>query len=294
MRKLLILSLLSLPLVLHGETPKLPPDKELKALVSDSLLAFNRAVQEKSFAKFYEERFSPQFRKEFTLDKFTALFQVFIDKGYDISNVAKAEPVFDIPPAIDSDGLLLLKGRYETRPNKVTFKLTYVYESSAWNLVGINVQATPEDAGKVPTNKELKTLALDSLLLFNDAIQTKSFEDFYSHTAKLWQKQVSPEELMGIFQSFIDKKINIAPIAKLEPAFEGTPALNEEGLLVVTGSYPAQPKVSFELKYVYEGEGWKLFGINVNVKPTAEKADKIGKEKKKDDSDDDDDDDDDE
>src|SRR5450432_3301091 len=145
MRKLLILSLLFIPLVLQGETPKLPKDKELKALAFDSLFAFNKAVQKKSFAQFHEERLSSEFRKQVPLEKFTATFQVFIDKGYDISNIAKSEPVFDIPPAIDSDGLLVLKGHYPTRPNKVTFKLTYVYESSAWKLLGINVQATPED-----------------------------------------------------------------------------------------------------------------------------------------------------
>jgi hypothetical protein len=286
MRKLLILSLLFTPLVLHGETPQLPKDKELKALVFDSLFAFNKAVQEKSFAQFHEERLSPQFRKQFPLEKFTAAFQVFIDKGYDISNIAKSDPVFDIPPAIDSDGLLVLKGHYPTKPNKVTFKLTYIYESSAWKLLGLNVQAIPfvENTGKVPTDKELKTLALDSLLLFNVAVQTKDFENFYSHTAKLWQKEVTPEKLLDIFQSFIDKKINIALIVKQEPAFEGTPAVNEDGLLVIKGSYPTQPsKVSFQLKYVYEDESWKLVGINVQVKPTVDKADKKGKETKTDD-----------
>jgi hypothetical protein len=287
MRKLLILSLLFIPLVLHGETPKLPKDKELKALAFDSLFAFNKAVQEKSFAKFHEERLSPLFRKQFPLEKFTAAFQIFIDKGYDISNIAKSEPVFDIPPAIDSDGLLVLKGHYPTRPNKVTFKLTYIYESSAWKLLGINVQALPsvENTGKVPSNKELKTLALDSLLLFNVAIQTKSFENFYGKIAKLWQKEVTPEKLLEIFQSFIDKEINISPIAKLEPAFEGTPAVNEDGLLVIKGSYPTQPsKVFFELKYFYEDEAWKLVGINVQLK-AADKADKKDKEKKTDDDD---------
>jgi len=277
MRKLLILLLLLLPFVLQGAAPKLPPDKELKALAFDSLFAFNKAVQEKNFAQFHEERLSPQFRKQFPLEKFTAAFQVFIDKGYDISNIAKSEPVFDTPPAIDSDGLLVLKGHYPTRPNKVTFKLTYVSESSAWKLLGINVQANPvvENTGKLPADKELKTLTLDSLLLFNVAIQKENFEDFYAHTAKLWQKQVTPEELLGIFQSFIDKKINIASISKLEPAFKGTPAVNEDGLLVIKGSYPTQPsKVSFELKYVHEVESWKLVGINVHVKPTADKADK--------------------
>jgi hypothetical protein len=286
MRKLLILSLLFTPLALYGETPQLPKDKELKALAFDSLFAFNKAVQEKSFAQFHEERLSPQFRKQFPLEKFTAAFQVFIDKGYDISNIAKSDPVFDIPPAIDSDGLLVLKGHYPTKPNKVTFKLTYIYESSAWKLMGINVQVIPfvENTGKVPTDTELKTLALDSLLLFNVAVQTKDFENFYSHTAKLWQKEVTPEKLLDIFQSFIDKKINIALIVKQEPAFEGTPAVNEDGLLVIKGSYPTQPsKVSFQLKYVYEDESWKLVGINVQVKPTVDKADKKGKETKTDD-----------
>jgi hypothetical protein len=292
MRKLLILSLLLLPLLLHGATPKLPPDRELRALAFDSLFAFNKAVQEKSFAQFHEERLSSQFREKFPLDKFTATFQVFIDKGYDISNIAKSEPVFDTPPAIDNDGLLVLRGHYPTRPNKVTFKLTYVYESSAWKLLGINVQAIPvvQNAGKVPTGKELKKLALDSLLLFNVAIQTKSFDDYYEKIAKLWQKEVTPEHLLQIFQSFIDKKINIALIVREEPVFAGTPAVNEDGLLVVKGSYPTQPsKVFFELKYVYEDESWKLAGIKVQVKPTtADKGDKKNKEEKTDEEDDED------
>jgi hypothetical protein len=287
MRKLLILSLLLLPLVLQGETPKLPKDKELKALVSATLSAFNKAVQEKNFARFHEEWLSPQLQKEFTLVKFTAAFQVFIDKGYDLSNIAQSEPVFDVPPAIDSDGLLVLQGHYPTKPNKVTFKLTYVYESSAWKLMGINVQAIPENAGKVPTSRELKKLTLDSLLLFNEAIQTETFEDFYSHIAKLWQKQITSEKLLETFQPFIDQRIDIASIAKQEPAFEGTPAINEDGLLVLNGSYPTQPKVSFELKYVYEDDGWKLFGINVEVKPSENKAGKKAKEKKEKSEDDD-------
>ena len=75
MRKLLILSLLLFPIALRAETPKLPKDKELKALVFDSLFAFNKGVQEKSFAQFHSDRLSPLFQKQFPLDKFTALFR---------------------------------------------------------------------------------------------------------------------------------------------------------------------------------------------------------------------------
>lgn len=287
MRKLLILSLLLLPLALQGATPKMPPDKELKALVFDSLFAFNKAVQEKNFARFHEERLSPQFRKQFPLEKFTAIFQAFIDKGYDISNIAKSEPVFDTPPAIDSDGLLVLKGHYPTKPNKVTFKLTYVYESSAWKILGINVQATPsvENTGEVPTNKEVKKLALDSLLLFNVAIQTKSFDNFYTKIAKLWQKEITPGELLRIFRPFVEQNANIALIAKEQPDFDEIPAVNDDGILVLKGSYPTQPnKVFFELKYVFEDESWKLVGINVQMKPGDDAPPKKGKEKKAKDS----------
>jgi len=277
MRKLLVLSLLLVPFVLPAQTPKLPPEKELRSLVFDSLFAFNQAVLKKDFTQFHQERLAAPFRKQFSLEKFAAAFQVFIDKGYDISNIAKSEPVFDSPPAFDSDGLLVLKGHYPTRPNKVTFKLTYTQEGSAWKLMGINVQAIPfvENTGKVPSNRELKTLALDSLLLFNDAIQDKSFDKFYSGISDLWQKEVTPAKLKEIFHGFIDQKIDLAAINKVEPVFDGTPAVNDDGLLVIKGSYPTRPsKVLFELTYVYEDDSWKLAGINVNIKPTAEKDEK--------------------
>jgi hypothetical protein len=288
MRKLFIISLLFIPLVLHGATPALPPSKELKALVFDSLFAFNKAVQDKSFATFHEERLSSAFRKQYSVEKFTSTFQVFLDKGYDISNIAKSDPVFDAPPAIDSDGVLVLKGHYPTKPNKVSFKLSYVYESSAWKILSINVQVVPVVESKVPAENELKKLTLDSLLLFNVAIQTKNFTDFYDKIAKLWQKEITPDKLRSIFQSFIDQKINISSIARLEPTFEGTPSVNDDGFLVIKGFYPTQPSyVYFQLKYAYEDDSWKLVGINVEVKPPADKSDKTGKKDKEKDDDDD-------
>jgi hypothetical protein len=253
------------------------PPNERSALARDTLLAFNNAVQEKSFAGFYREETSATFRKQFTLQKFSEAFQVFIEKNYDISNIAKAEPVFDPAPAIDKEGVLVLKGHYATRPNKVTFLLRYVREGSDWKVLGINVQAVPfvENTGKVPSDKEVKGLVLDSLLAFNKAIQAESFENFYGRIAELWRRETTPEKLMEIFQTFVDKNINIAQITKLEPTFDEPPAINADGFLVAKGSYATAPsKVFFELKYVDEDGAWKLIGINVNVKPV---ADKLGK-----------------
>jgi hypothetical protein len=146
MRKLLLLSLLLVPLGLFAQT--LPSEREQKALVLKTLLAFNQAVQEKSFADFRREQLSPRFREQFSLEKFTAVFQAFIDGEYDISGIAQAEAIFDVTPEIDDDGVLLLEGHYPTRPSKVLFRLKYVHGASGWKLLGINVRVMPVDGGE--------------------------------------------------------------------------------------------------------------------------------------------------
>ena len=269
MRKLFLIPLLLISLVLRVEAQKAPPDRELKTMVRDTLIAFNEAVQEKNFAGFYKHELATVFRDQMTLEKFSTVFKEFTDKGYDISNIAKAEPTFDEAPKIDNNGVLAVAGSYPTKPNKVIFKLKYLQEKSAWKLVGINVQVLPfvEKTGPLPTEKEAKRLALDSLLAFNKALQAGNFDSFYERIAKLWQAQTTSAKLKEIFQPFLDQEAHISGIADVEPVFDSKPAIDSDGFLVLKGSYPTQPsKVFFELKYVYEDELWELVGINVNLK----------------------------
>ena len=272
MRKLLLLSLLLVSLGLRAEAQKVPPEKELKTLVRDSLLAFNDAVQAKNFAGFYKHELATVFRDQMPLEKFSTAFQTFLDKEYDIANIKNSEPVFDEPAAIDSDGVLGVKGSYPTRPNKVSFKLKYLQEKSAWKLVGINVQVVPfvDKTGPIPSEAEAKKLALDSLMAFNKALTSKNFDSFYASIAKLWQAQTTSAKLKEIFQPFLAQDADISPIANLEPAFDSKPALDEDSFLLLKGSYPTEPsKVFFELRYVYEEGDWKLVAINVNLKKAA-------------------------
>jgi len=268
MRKILFVTLLLFPIVLCAETQKVPPDKEAKTLVRDSLLAFNKAVQEKNFAVFYKQNMAALFREQFTLEKFTALFQGFIEAKFEISSIEKSEPIFDTAPAFDGDGLLVLAGHYPTRPSKVSFKLEYMHEKEGWKLGGINVKATPsvENTAKLPSDKELQAMALESLLAYNKAIQAKNFDSFYQQISKLWRDQTTPEKLKAIFQPAIDKGSDISSIAKVEPTYDKPPAIDEDGVLFLKGSYPTQPsKVTFQLKYIYEDGVWRLVGITTNL-----------------------------
>lgn len=277
MRKLFLIPLLVVSLALTTEAQKVPPEKELKTMVRNSLLAFNDAVQDKNFAGFHKHELATVFRDQMPVEKFTNVFKEFLDKGYDISNIAKSEPVFDEPAKIDGNGVLVLKGSYPTKPNKVIFTLKYLQEKSAWKMVGINVQVLPfvEKTGPVPTEKEAKRLALDSLQAFNQALQAKNFDSFYAKIAKLWQQQTTADKLEEIFQTFLDKDVDISGIADVDPTFDSKPAIDNDGFLVLKGSYPAKPlKVLFELKYVYEDEVWELVGININLRDGSSRSEK--------------------
>ena len=122
-------------------------------------------------------------------------------------------------------------------------------------------------APKVPSETELKSMTLESLLAFNKGIQAEDFTAFYEETAKLWQEQTTPEKLKEAFSEFIDKHLDISSIKKNEPVFNKPAEIDADGVLVVTGYYPTTPKrVVFQLKYLQEEGDWKLVGIKVDTK----------------------------
>jgi hypothetical protein len=121
-------------------------------------------------------------------------------------------------------------------------------------------------AAEVPPDAELKTMTLNSLLSFNDGVQDKDFSNFYKEISALWQEQTTPDKLKQLFNDFIEKEINIAPIKKLQPTFNKDAKINSDNMLVIAGYYPTTPKrVVFELKYLEEKGDWKLAGINVKT-----------------------------
>jgi hypothetical protein len=271
MRKfVLLLSLFLLPIAAPAQ--KVPPEKELQALAQESLLAFDRAVQAKDFTEFHKY-ISALWRKEITPAKLQGIFQPFIDQEVTISGIADLEPIFTQSPAIE-DKLLVLRGRYPTRPAKVEFQLKYVNEQKAWKLAGIRVNLTPTEA-KLPSEEEASVMVRDSLLAFNNAIQKKNFTDFHKkQIAAIWRRQTTPAALLETFDSFVKAEANIAPIANMEPVFDKPPAINEDGVLSLVGHYPTKPsRVTFELGYLFEDPDWGLVQINVNVRPEGEAGD---------------------
>jgi hypothetical protein len=133
-----------------------------------------------------------------------------------------------------------------------------------------------------------KTMATESLLAFNDAVQRKSFDLLFDSCAMRWQDQLArpdrPQTMPGrrrepltpkerelgaarlqyAFQAFVQEQINIGGIAGMEPVLDRAPWVNTDGLLVISGHYPTKPyRVLFSLRYWYELPSWRLFGMDV-------------------------------
>ena len=55
-------------------------------------------------------------------------------------DIKSLSPVFDKPPEINSDGVLILNGHYNTKPLAIHFLLQFIYEFPQWKLYGLEVQ----------------------------------------------------------------------------------------------------------------------------------------------------------
>ena len=118
---------------------EIPSEKTLHKLVLDNLLLFNHGVQKRSFAEFYS-KVSLAWRAQLTETQLKEAFKPFIEAKVDISAIRNLTPIFDVPPEINVDGLLLLRGHYDTMPQRTFFSLRFSYEFPFWKLYGVEVQ----------------------------------------------------------------------------------------------------------------------------------------------------------
>lgn len=120
---------------------------------------------------------------------------------------------------------------------------------------------------KLPTERGLEALVKSSLLSFNDANVTGNYTVLHAKLSKPFRQQFPPEKLKQTFKEFADKNIDIDLIAALKPSYDPAPVVDDNGKLIVKGSFPTEPaRVIFELDFIPSDGEWKLVRINVETK----------------------------
>lgn len=126
-------------LIKENSSRDLPQKDELMKLTDESMIMFAKSVNNKDFTDFHSY-ISNLWKKQWSVEKFNEAFKPFMDKNINFIPALKAtNPEFDVKPTTDKNGLLILEGHYPTRPSKIIFKLSYIYEGVGWKLIGTKI-----------------------------------------------------------------------------------------------------------------------------------------------------------
>ena len=152
----------------------------------------------------------------------------------------------------------------------VPIKMMFVKENDAWKIYAIQKPTAglqSEDSSPTTPGKSDQTaLVRQSMHDFIVSVEKKDMEHFRGTISRLWQRQVTAEQLNTAFKSVIDSGANWAVLENFEPVLSPDAKVDENGVLLLAGRYQTNPNILFEQKYVYEGVAWKLVGFSFQAK----------------------------
>jgi len=123
------------------QSPAFPTEAELIAMTDHSILMLGRAINTADFQSFYSEC-SNVWQKQTTPDALKEVFKSFLDQKIDLTMARGIKPEFGEKPAIDSNGVLIVKGLYPVQQSRLNFTFKYIQETGLWKLVGTKVSVT--------------------------------------------------------------------------------------------------------------------------------------------------------
>ncbi|MCW8857661.1 MAG: hypothetical protein OQJ95_09885 [Kangiella sp.] len=125
---------------IHEETisAQMPSEQEQISLVKKSIQVFAEDVNRKSMKKFHAY-ISNLWQRQVTVAKLDEAFGAFYNIGADMTVLANYSPQFSQKPSINEDGVLVIAGKYPTKPSQVDFEQKYIYEGLGWKLMGFNI-----------------------------------------------------------------------------------------------------------------------------------------------------------
>ncbi|OAI46128.1 hypothetical protein AYO44_11855 [Planctomycetaceae bacterium SCGC AG-212-F19] len=121
----------------------MPTEAELRQLVTGTLLDLDQGIKTKDFTAFHGRLAGP-FQKDKTPKDLQMSFQNFIDSKPDFSSIKDVAPKFEPAPVLGPDGVLLVKGYFPAKGLRLGFELRYVFEQTAWKLVGWGLDVSQE------------------------------------------------------------------------------------------------------------------------------------------------------
>jgi hypothetical protein len=121
----------------------------------------------------------------------------------------------------------------------------------------------PAQNPPVPIEQALY-LIRSALLTLNDANRSGNYSVLRDLAAPDFQARNTAADLAGIFANLRQRHIDLHAAAMIAPQLAAAPALDDKGMLRLTGLFPTQPQqIKFDLLFQNVGGEWRLFGISI-------------------------------
>jgi hypothetical protein len=124
----------------------MPSKGLLDAMVAETTADFNYAITADDFSQMYEKA-SSDFKNTYTEQQFRDSFKEFVDRKRVItpilSKAVSMEPDLSPDPYIRTEQgleILVVKGKYATKPVPMTFEYEYVKRNDEWRLLKLIVR----------------------------------------------------------------------------------------------------------------------------------------------------------
>ncbi len=248
------------------------PDKaQQTAMVKQAMHDFLISVAKKDMTHF-RNTVSELWQKQFTVEMLNQGFKQIIDSDANWGVLEKEEPILTAEVKADKDGVIVLSGYYATKPSQVKFEQKYIQEGNVWKLISLSVEATPAaetstTTSAIPDKAQQTAMVKQAMHDFLVSVAKKDMTHFRSTVSALWQEQFTVERFNATYKAISDSDGNWSVLENLQPALTSEVKADENGVIVLSGNYPTKPnQVTFEQKYIQEGNVWKLVGFSIQAK----------------------------
>lgn len=164
-----------------------------------------------------------------------------------------------------------LVGVIKTKDKLLPATISLVNEDAQWKIYSLQIRSEQsqqnEDIRELPDHQTQLKLAKGAASVFITSLKQKNMQLLYDSAAAIWQKNTTLNTLEKAFEHFYLEDITLLnQVNNKQPIFEHSAKLDDEGFMLMAGFYELGAQVlSFEQRYIYEGLGWRLVGLDVSL-----------------------------
>jgi hypothetical protein len=116
----------------------MPTPYTQEVLVKSILVTISDAVSTDNFTVL-EAKISKPFRDQFPIEKLRAIFRDLVNKHAAFDAVVAKPIIQDADTKIDDNGILRLKGHFETTPKQFKYQLGFMPSDGQWKLSAVAI-----------------------------------------------------------------------------------------------------------------------------------------------------------